>query len=231
MFLAGSLVSCVVATPSCESLVCCEQRPVAGEDGCASCETGRDRGWAPEQLTHMAEEYVTTTTDPIVTTDQTSETFQANLVHPQRHMRSHSPVPSALPQYAAAGEYTCPERPASGQKSASKRSFSNTLSQPWRGTRYRRVKNFWLQRRRLGSAKILLHNARQVCVEGPARIRLPDYSKAAMLSRILIVKMTSSSSCTINETRSSSSESHAAALSKPCSGSRPIGGSSGSGFP
>jgi hypothetical protein len=40
MFLAGSLVSCVVATPSWESLVCCEQRPVAGEDGCVSCGTG-----------------------------------------------------------------------------------------------------------------------------------------------------------------------------------------------
>jgi hypothetical protein len=97
LFMAGSLVRYVVATPSCESLVCCEQRSVACEDGCASCGTGRGRGWAPEQLTHMAEAYVTTTTDRIVATDQTSATFQANLVRPQRHMRSHIPVPSALP--------------------------------------------------------------------------------------------------------------------------------------
>jgi hypothetical protein len=115
MFLAGPLVSCVVATPSCESLVCCEQRPVAGEDGCASCGTRRGRGWAPEQLIHMAEAYVAKTADPIVATDQTSETFQANLVRPRRHMRSHIPARSVLPQYAAAGEYSCyPECPASG---------------------------------------------------------------------------------------------------------------------
>jgi hypothetical protein len=63
----------------------------------------------------MGEAYVATTTDPIVATDQTSETFQANLVRPRRHMRSHIPARSALPQYAAAGEYRCcPERPASG---------------------------------------------------------------------------------------------------------------------
>jgi hypothetical protein len=94
---AGSLVSRVFATPSCKSQVCCEQRPIAGEDGCGSCWTGLGREWAPELLTHMAEAYVTTTTDPIVATDQTSETFHANLVRPQPHMRSHSPVPSALP--------------------------------------------------------------------------------------------------------------------------------------
>jgi hypothetical protein len=94
------------------------KRPVAGEDGCASCMTGRGRGLSPEQLTHMAEAFVTTTTDPIVATDQTSETFQAILVRPQRYMHSHSPVPSALPQYAAVGEYPrCPEPPASRQQS------------------------------------------------------------------------------------------------------------------
>jgi hypothetical protein len=52
----------------------------------------------------MVEAYLTTTTGPIVATDQTSVTFQTNLVRPRRHMRSHSPVPSAPPQYAAAGQ-------------------------------------------------------------------------------------------------------------------------------
>jgi hypothetical protein len=92
MFLAGSRVRCVVATRSCESQVCCERRPVAGEDGCVSCRTGLGRGCAPVQQTHVAEAYVTTTTDPVVATDQTSEIFRASLVRPQRHMRSYSPV-------------------------------------------------------------------------------------------------------------------------------------------
>jgi hypothetical protein len=76
----------------------------------------------------MAEAYVAKTADPIVATDQTSETFQASLDRPRRHMRSHSPARSVLPQYAAAGEYSCyPERPASGQKSAGTFSFSKRI--------------------------------------------------------------------------------------------------------
>jgi hypothetical protein len=81
-------VSCVVATPSCEILVCCEQRHVAGEDGCASCGTGRGRGWVPEQLTHMAEAY----DGPDRRDGPDVGDFQASLVRPQRHMRNHSPV-------------------------------------------------------------------------------------------------------------------------------------------
>jgi hypothetical protein len=35
---------------------------------------------SPEERTHLAEAYVATTTNPIVGTDQTSETFRASLL-------------------------------------------------------------------------------------------------------------------------------------------------------
>jgi hypothetical protein len=54
----GSLVCCTVVTPGCKIPVCCEQRP----DGCASCTTGRGRGWDPEELTYIGVSYGTTTT-------------------------------------------------------------------------------------------------------------------------------------------------------------------------
>jgi hypothetical protein len=59
----------LVATASCKRPVCCEQRSRSGEDGCTSCRMGRGRRWAPEELPHLAEAYVATTTNPIVGTD------------------------------------------------------------------------------------------------------------------------------------------------------------------
>jgi hypothetical protein len=41
---------------------------------------GRGRRWAPEELPHLAEAYVATTTNPIVGTDQTSENFRVSLL-------------------------------------------------------------------------------------------------------------------------------------------------------
>jgi hypothetical protein len=64
---------------------------------------GLGRGWAPEELTHLAEAHVTMTMDPIVGTDQTSETFRASLFKafvakcpPKYQDREKLPVKSKL---------------------------------------------------------------------------------------------------------------------------------------